>query len=353
MRIRIAWRMCFEKVYVMAYIEPGRVISPKSHWHLFDVVLDRKEGEGAYALGTWDGERMVGFRWNGTGAAPIGNPQSRGLPTWTMLDPALYGAVVALLAPEKQVLAKRFLDLRTPAEWQAIRASAREFHLGRVANIASETPTVPVIDAPMLVLHVIPFSAVDTRQTVVPVDLLKRPELFPPLGRSRPLDYKIDHDGLLTGSHSSGLSVPQPAYVKVYRTGIVEAVASMEATGYDHNFLVLPQIQALIMKFAQHYSASLITCGVSPPLVIVVSMLGVSGMHLVQNFTANMILEDMPCGDLKDNILTFSDVIFEMVPAEANESGKALRPLLDHIANAAGLATSPYFDADANYTLRL
>jgi hypothetical protein len=93
----------------MPYIRPEDVRSPKAHWQLIDVLLDRGEEDGAYALGEWDGERRIGFRWNGTEENPIGNPQSRGLPTYTMLDPGLHEAVIALLPQEKRLLARRFL----------------------------------------------------------------------------------------------------------------------------------------------------------------------------------------------------------------------------------------------------
>lgn len=92
----------------MRHISPAEVISPKAHWRLTDVLLDRGPGNCAYALGEWDGERRIGFRWNGTDETPIGNPQSRELPTWTMLDPEIHDAVVAVLPPEKQVLAHAF-----------------------------------------------------------------------------------------------------------------------------------------------------------------------------------------------------------------------------------------------------
>ena len=95
----------------MAYVKATDVRSPKAYWHLFDVILDRGEGDCAYALGEWDGERRIGFRWNGKKNNPIGNPQSRGLPTWTMLDPALHEAVVQLLPSEKRVLTQGFLGL--------------------------------------------------------------------------------------------------------------------------------------------------------------------------------------------------------------------------------------------------
>jgi hypothetical protein len=91
------------------YVPPEEVHSPKVHWQLIEVLQDRGEGECAYALGKWDGRSRIGFRWNGRKDNPIGNPQSRGLPTWTILDENLHEAVIALLPKEKQSLARRFL----------------------------------------------------------------------------------------------------------------------------------------------------------------------------------------------------------------------------------------------------
>lgn len=96
----------------MSYVEPGDVKSPKARWYLFEVVLDRGPRNCAYALGEWDGDRRIGFRWNGNDDNPIGNPQSRGLPTWTMLDEAMHEAVVAMLPPEKRDMARGFLKIK-------------------------------------------------------------------------------------------------------------------------------------------------------------------------------------------------------------------------------------------------
>ncbi|MBI3701133.1 MAG: hypothetical protein HY242_11900 [Afipia sp.] len=86
---------CAYAALAMAHIQPSEVISPKANWALVDVVLDNGERRCAYAIGMWNGKRRVGFRWNGKKDNPIGNPQSRGLPTWTMLDDALHQAVLA------------------------------------------------------------------------------------------------------------------------------------------------------------------------------------------------------------------------------------------------------------------
>jgi hypothetical protein len=84
------------------HIPPEEVVSPKANWRLIDVILDRGEGNCAYALGMWDNRRCVGFRWNGDADRPLGNPQSRGLPTWTVLDRALHTAVLKLIKKENK-----------------------------------------------------------------------------------------------------------------------------------------------------------------------------------------------------------------------------------------------------------
>jgi len=84
----------------MSYVKPENVVSPKANWRLVDVVLDRGEGDCAYAIGMWDKERCVGFRWNGSGHRTLGSPQSRGLPTWTILDHKLHRAVIKLVKAE-------------------------------------------------------------------------------------------------------------------------------------------------------------------------------------------------------------------------------------------------------------
>jgi hypothetical protein len=100
----------------MSYDLPSDVRSPRANWQLVEVVSDGGPGGPSYALGTWDGERRIGFRWNGTPDRPRGNPQSRGLATWTMLDTGLHAAAASTFPAEKQAFARSFLGLPEPAE---------------------------------------------------------------------------------------------------------------------------------------------------------------------------------------------------------------------------------------------
>ena len=97
----------------MSYVRADKVDSPKKRWKLIAVLEDRGPGNIAYALGEWDGEPRIGVRWNGDDDQPIGNPQSRGLPTWTMLDWDLYLPIMQNLEEEKQMLARTLLEIDT------------------------------------------------------------------------------------------------------------------------------------------------------------------------------------------------------------------------------------------------
>lgn len=93
------------------YVIPGEVVSPKRQWSLVAVLYDRGEGQASVAIGRWDGEPVLAMRWNGTDDNTIGNPQSRGLPTWFILPREFRLPVLdelTRLAPEKAALAKEF-----------------------------------------------------------------------------------------------------------------------------------------------------------------------------------------------------------------------------------------------------
>ena len=77
----------------MAYNKPQDVLSPKKQIKSVKVIHD--DGEGSWSMaelewihhdqnGVWT-DTCLGFRWNGWGDKPLGNPQSRGQSTWFLL----------------------------------------------------------------------------------------------------------------------------------------------------------------------------------------------------------------------------------------------------------------------------
>ncbi|HEK0625598.1 hypothetical protein AAAA28_20400 [Providencia stuartii] len=79
----------------MPYIDPSKVNSPKHSWgENHEVLIDTGSGGWSAAEGTWENEPCLGLRWNGSDEnESIGNPQSRGNPTWWIVPDELSGAI--------------------------------------------------------------------------------------------------------------------------------------------------------------------------------------------------------------------------------------------------------------------
>jgi len=179
----------------------------------------------------------------------------------------------------------------------------------------------------------------------------RNPNFFPTIGDDRARHSRIEHDRLLIGSNAEGLSKPQRAYVQVFRTGAIESVCSSLARGREHKSLELPKLQAMIIEYACFYARSLNAVGIPPPFAIFVSLIGVKGMRLLQDFIGTAFPEDIPFAAVDDDRIHFDEAVFETATTDYNACAKLLKPLLTHLANAAGRESSPYFDDDGNYTL--
>lgn len=77
----------------MAYIDPETVVSPRNRIESVEVLYN--QGEWSVARLEFDGDEGVGIRWNGREDEPgIGNPQSRGRPTWFVIPKELSGVIL-------------------------------------------------------------------------------------------------------------------------------------------------------------------------------------------------------------------------------------------------------------------
>jgi hypothetical protein len=85
------------------YVKPENVHSPKARWRLQKVIFDggplgSETGGWSLAEGQWEDDEHVwsnalGIRWNGTAEAPLGNPHSRGQPTWFIVPAEIEDAI--------------------------------------------------------------------------------------------------------------------------------------------------------------------------------------------------------------------------------------------------------------------
>lgn len=67
----------------MAYVDPETVVAPRNTITSVEVLYSGGPGQWSVAKLEYNGEERLGIRWNGSDEKKgIGNPQSRGKPTW-------------------------------------------------------------------------------------------------------------------------------------------------------------------------------------------------------------------------------------------------------------------------------
>lgn len=238
------------------------------------------------------------------------------------------------------------------ADLRLLSQIAKAFHAKQTECIATGKGPSAVLDGGMLVLHILPYSMVEGTAVAAFDELARHPELFPPM-KGNVQDVQIGYHGVLIGSNAQGLGKPQRAYVKIDRTGTIEAVISSIANGQGTRWVELPHLQALIIRYVTDYIQAVSRFSVAPPFAVMVSLANLKGVRLLQDFKGTAFAEDIPSGQLDGNLLPFGEIILEHVPPGYGATAQALKPILTHLANAAALASSPYFDEDGNYTLNL
>jgi len=238
------------------------------------------------------------------------------------------------------------------ADLRRLREAAFAFHIEHTERVASGHGPTAVLEGGMLIVHLVPYSAVDGMPAAAFDELSNHPELFPPM-KGSVQEVRISYDGMLIGSNAKGLREPQRAYVNVYRTGIVEAVICCLATGQGTRWVELPYLQALVIRYVTDYADALSRFSLVAPLAVMVSLAHVNGVRLLRDFKGNALPEDIPYGLLNRDRLPFGQHVLEVIPDHYRTTARLLKPILTHLANAAGLPSSPYFDADGNYTLDL
>lgn len=66
------------------------------------------------AIGRWDNQPTLAMRWNGSRENPLGNPQSRGLPTWFIVPEQYWNQILETepyrFSDDKITFARNFLE---------------------------------------------------------------------------------------------------------------------------------------------------------------------------------------------------------------------------------------------------
>jgi hypothetical protein len=212
----------------------------------------------------------------------------------------------------------------------------KKFRVDRLSKIiANETPILLGIE-PKVVIHIVPFSALLTseRYDIFAPGIRQSDNLLPPydIGAHKDWERRYNFDGLLIASEGR-------AYTQIFRNGVVEAVNSQgnhlfSDMGTNKEFININLLEDVLLYYPARYIAALEQLGIEPPIVIMVSLLGVAGLPVVQYIQTRN-------GDSPQEIGTPIDraelILPELLVEDLSSAPELfMRPALDMIWNAAG-----------------
>jgi Putative DNA-binding domain len=228
-----------------------------------------------------------------------------------------------------------FLGSETTAE------RIRNFRLERVSQIRARETAIPLRAGPCTALHIIPLSAFgsSTRYDVIALRTTNIIyQTLAPLFHDLATHSKINFDGRLVYSNA-GHDEGSHGFLQLYRSGIVETVdAQLISSGESHDMgkmISSLAFEVRLFGFIQRVLPVLKLLGVDPPLVLMLTLIGVRGytMSSHDSFGGG--------GEPFDReVLMPQEVLIDTYSADVP---LLMKPAVDEIWNAANFNESIYY----------
>lgn len=218
-----------------------------------------------------------------------------------------------------------FLQSHTFAEY------VREYRIERAIEIANDRALAPLVKHPKVVLHIVPVGAAGSEERF---DVTR----FWPYGAEhRPWGETASHvrmtfEGVLFTSLVGSSDGRVGRYAHIARTGTIEAVHA-RLLGFDSGRIPYIAFEQKLTEYLQHCFGSLDALGVTAPVAVALTLIGVKG--LTMDFDLHAF----------DNLHRIEQDTL-MLPASIVESfnlssRSILKAAFDRVWNACGLPESP------------
>jgi hypothetical protein len=215
---------------------------------------------------------------------------------------------------------------------QSLRASEfiRDFRIDRIGKIISNEMPARIENTGKIVLHIVPLSVSD------PSIVFNVASLDSILGYHHILD---EWGGSQHRNNFEGyISYGSTSYLQIFRNGSLEAVSTEDLGLYPNkkHMIGSEAYEKTLIERTPRLLSLLRAIGVEPPLIIMLSLVGVNGYELeVRRSFGGSALVDPPVID-RDN-LVIPEIVIDSLGADM---AKELKPIFDIVWNAAGLKLS-------------
>jgi schlafen family protein len=218
----------------------------------------------------------------------------------------------------------------------------RDFRAARVAAVISGETPVPLQSGALQILHFVPLAAFGAGMIVdLNAALKDKGTLVSAMGRGGSVTHNVD--GLLAHTHDED---GYGAYAQLFRNGILEAIRREPEWTSKRGYPVLASLafEEELFRQTKGALATLTRAGVSPPIAIMLSFVGIKGWR--------MGVKDSwgtrgGMGFDRDPLLIPEQLLVEA--SDGIDVTQLLKPTIDATWNAAGFEKSDYYDSHGTW----
>lgn len=226
------------------------------------------------------------------------------------------------------------------AETEAERI--RTFRAERLASIVAGELPVAIPGSRRAIMHLVPVGAFE-RGTVA--DLAAAAQFVDLMKTSTDQVYgkrRYNYEGFLTleplETHNTA-----DVYLQVYRNGIIEALNAEILNAYDGSDTIpATTYEEEVIAMLPRYLALAERIGVEPPIVLMLSLVGVNNLAIEAPTSPFSVRRPDP---IDRDVLMLPDILLDSFQCDV---AKVLKPAFDVLWNTAGYARSINYDEQGN-----
>ena len=219
----------------------------------------------------------------------------------------------------------------------------RNFQLERISRIISNDISIPLVDDPKMIVHLIPLISFDKGSRIDLSSYVDNYSKLKPLFDSASFQ-RFNLDGLIVYSATSD-HLTSDAYSILFHNGIIESLNGRVLSFYGRNKKAFPirAIQEGLFNHVESYLEQLNSLGIFSPIVLYVTFLGIKGYSFDSNDPffyvgqpvdrENLFLPEVIINDYEENI------------------SKILRPVLDSLWQSFGYSKCRDYDENGEWLL--
>ena len=212
----------------------------------------------------------------------------------------------------------------------------RSFRAQRLSMVVAEETPVPLPPNAKTVLHLLPLSALRPAASVVVEFGDGLADRLQPIAQTD-WEHRINLDGFLTyGGPSGGGRIF--SYTQLFRTGTIEAVDAwlLGAERQERKIIPHPHFESPIVEGLAWYLAFQKELGIQPPVVVMLSLLGVKGYKMYVTESTSFRGESVD----RDALLLPEALVDDF----AASPEQILKPAFDALWQACGYGRSLNYD---------